>query len=143
MRAVVLGKVPNTNTSSTITSNDFALVRVNDYISDWVAMGIASLNRTTSSLPNLDRAVLRACNHPLSLAVKCDTCNVACMSFKSEEGVWVGGFDVVELDSMMASSGEEALVWRYAETVDLRVRVLNCTRADTRKCLPEAESLSC
>jgi hypothetical protein len=63
------------------------------------------------------------------------------MAFESKEGIRVGGLDIVELDSMVASRSEKALVWRNAETIDLRVRVLDCTRADTREGLPEAEPI--
>jgi hypothetical protein len=141
MRAIILGKVPNANASSAITSNDFSLVGMNDYIIDWRAMGIASLNRATPSLPDLDSAILRACDHPFPFAVKCDTRDIASMTFESEERVRIGGLDVVELDSVVASGSEEAFVWRDAETVDLRVRVLDCARANTREGLPETERI--
>jgi hypothetical protein len=38
---------------------------------------------------------------------------------------------------VVAGSGEETLVWRYTETVDLRVWMLNGARANSRQCFPE------
>lgn len=38
---------------------------------------------------------------------------------------------------MVAGSGEKTLVWRYTETVDLRVWMLNGARANSRQCFPE------
>jgi len=139
MGAVILGKVPNSNAASTITSNNLALVWMNDNISNGCAVRIASLDRTTPGLPDLDSPILRTCDHPFPLTMECDTCNVASMTFESKERVWVGGLDIVELDGMVASGGKKALVRGYAKTVDLRVRVLDCSRANTGKGLPEAK----
>jgi len=138
MGAVVLGKIPNANAASTITSNDLALVWMDDYIRDRRAMGIASLNRATPGLPDLNSSILRTCDHPFSLTVECDTCNVASMTFESKERVWIRGLDVIELNGMVASGGKKALVGGYAKTVDLRVGVLNCARANTGERFPEA-----
>jgi len=111
VRAVVLCQIPNAYTASAITGNDLTLVGVDHYVVDWRAVGIASLNRTASRLPDLDRAIFRACDHPFSLAVECDACDVAGVAFECEEGVWVCGFDVVKFDCVMTSGGEEAFVW--------------------------------
>lgn len=101
-------------------------------------MGIASLNRATPSLPDLDCAIFRACDHPFSLAVECDARYVATMTLKCEEGVWVCGFNIVEFDRVMASRSEEAFIGRDAEAIDLRVRMLDRSRADARESLPKA-----
>lgn len=101
-------------------------------------MGIASLDRATPSLPDLDCAIFRACDHPFSLTVECDPRHVAAVTLKCEEGVWVCGFDVVEFDRVMACRGEEAFVGRDAEAIDLRVRMLDRSRADARESLPKA-----
>jgi hypothetical protein len=89
MGAVVLSKVPDTNTSSAITADDLALVGMNDYIIDWTSVRIASLNSSTSSLPNLDGTILGACNHPLSFTMKRDTSYVSSMSLEGKKRVGV------------------------------------------------------
>lgn len=89
MRAVVLRKIPDPNTSTTIATDNLALVGVNDYIVDRATVGIASLNGSASSLPDLHGAILRAGDHPLSLAVKRDSSDVASMSFESEKRIRV------------------------------------------------------
>jgi hypothetical protein len=101
-------------------------------------MGITSLDRATPSLPDLDCAIFRACDHPFSLAVECDARHIATVTLKCEEGVWVCGFDVVEFDRVMASRSEESFVGRDAEAIDLGVRMLNRSRADAREGLPKA-----
>ena len=137
MGAIVLSQVPNTNTSSAITANNLALVGMNDHIVDRAAVRVASLDGTTSSLPDLDKAIFRACDHPFSFTMKCNTRDIASMAFEGEERVGVGGLDIVELDRMVTSSRKETLVRRDAESIDLRVRVLDCARTDTRERLPE------
>jgi hypothetical protein len=88
--AIVLSQVPNTNTSSTITANNLALVGMNDHIIDRAAVRVASLNGTTSSLPDLDKAILRARDHPFSFTMERDTRDIASMTFKGEERIGVG-----------------------------------------------------
>jgi hypothetical protein len=111
VRAIVLRKIPNAHASSAITGNDLTLVGVDHYVVDWRAVGIASLNRAASRFPDLDRAIFRTCDHPLSFTVECDACDVASVTFECKEGVWVCGFDVVKFDCVMTSGGEEAFVW--------------------------------
>jgi hypothetical protein len=89
MRAIVLSKIPDTNTSSTITADNFALVRVDDYIIYWAAVGIASLNSSTSSLPNLHGTILRTCNHPFSFAMERNASYISGMSFEGEKRIGV------------------------------------------------------
>lgn len=114
MRAVVLCQIPYAHTSSTITADDLALVGVDNNIIDRRAMGIASLNRTTSCLPDLHRAIFRACDHPFALAMKCNTSNIASMTFERKQRVRVCRFDIVKLDAVVAGSSKEPFVRRYA-----------------------------
>lgn len=137
MRAVVLRKVPDPNTSTTVTTNDLALVGVDNYVVDWRAMKVAALNRAASSLPDLDSTILRARNHPFSLTVESYARDVTSVTFESQERVGVRGLDVIELDGMVTSSREESLVGGDAESIDLGVRMLNGSRADTREGLPK------
>jgi hypothetical protein len=70
--------------------------------------------------------------------VESHACDVGGVTVEGENGVGVGGFDVVELDGVVAGGGEIALVGGDAEAVDLRVRVWDCTGADAAKGFPEA-----
>jgi hypothetical protein len=126
VRAVILGQIPDPYTSSSITAYDLSLVGMNDHIIDWAAVRVASLDGTAASLPYLDRAIFRACDHPFPLTMKCDASNIARVTFEREERVWVGGLDIVELYCVMASGSKEALIGRYTEPVDLGIGVLDC-----------------
>lgn len=137
MRAVIFRQVPHANAAVAVAADDFALVRVNDDVVGGAAVAVATLNLAGTRLPDLDGAVLRACDHPFSFAVKGDACDVPGVTLKGQEGVRVGRLDVEELDRVVAGGSEEALVGRYAETVDLRVGVLDRARADAGKCFPE------
>lgn len=66
--------------------------------------------------------------------------NIIGMSLKGEKRIRVGGLDIVELDGMMARGSQETLVGRYAQTIDLGVRMLNSAGADSRQGLPESIS---
>lgn len=101
-------------------------------------MIVCTLYRATSCLPDLDLAVLRASHHPFPLAMEGDARNVARVAFKCEHRCGVGGLDVVKLDGMMACSSEVAFVGGDTQSIDLRVGMLNCTRANARKRFPEA-----
>lgn len=54
--------------------------------------------------------IFRTSNHPFAFTVKRYPSNVACVTFEGEHGGRIRGFDVVELDGMMARGGEEPLV---------------------------------
>jgi hypothetical protein len=56
--ALVLAQVPDAHVSSAIATNQFSLIRVNDYIIYRDAMGVVPLHIAASRIPNLDRAVL-------------------------------------------------------------------------------------
>lgn len=55
--------------------------------------------------------IFRTCDHPFPFAVKCDTSDVACVAFECENGRGICRPDVVELDSVVASSSQEAFIW--------------------------------
>lgn len=137
MRTVVLGQVPDSDTTTTIAADDLALVWMNDYIIDWTTMAITALNRTAASFPDFHSSILGASNHPLPFAVERNAGDVVGMAFKGQDRVWVSRFDIVEFDAVVACSGKEPFIRRYTETINLRVRVLNCARAYSRKSLPE------
>lgn len=66
-----------------------------------------------------------------------DARDVAGVALKDEQWRRVGRPDVEELDVVVARGGEEALVGRDAEAVDLRVRVLDGAGADAGEGFPE------
>lgn len=100
-------------------------------------MVVAALYLAGTCFPNLDGAIFGASNHPLSLAVEGDARDIARVALEGQQRVGVGRFDVKELDGVVAGGGEEALVWRDTEAVDLRVRVLDCSGTDTGQGFPE------
>jgi hypothetical protein len=64
--------------------------------------------------------------------------DVGGVSVEGEDGIGVGGFDVVELDRVVAGGREVALVGRDAKAVDLGVWVGDCAGADAAESFPEA-----
>ena len=141
MSTFVLAEVPDPHISTTVTRDELALVGMDDHIVDRAAVRVVALDGTSTSIPDLDSAILRACDHPFAFAMKGYTRNIAGMAFESEYGAWIGRADIVKLDVVATSGREIALVRRDAETVDLGVRVLNGAGADSRKGLPEADRM--
>lgn len=68
--------------------------------------------------------------------------DIACMAFECEDRIRVTGFDIVQLDIMVAGCGEIALIGSYAETVYLGVGMLNCAGAYSGECFPEPVNVS-
>lgn len=139
MRAVVLGQIPHPDAARPVAADNLALIGVDDNVVGGASVAITALNTTGSRFPNLDRAVLGARHHPLSLAMEGDAGDVSRVTLKRQQRVRVGRLDVVELDGVVAGGGEEALIGGDAEAVDLRVRVLDRSRADAREGLPETD----
>lgn len=137
MGAAVLGEIPDPDAAGPVAADDLALVRVDDDVVRGAAVVVAALDGAAAGLPDLDGAVLGARDHPLALAVEGDAGDVARVALECEQGVRVGRLDVEELDRVVAGGGEEALVGRDAQAVDLRVRVLDRAGADARESLPE------
>lgn len=140
MRAAVLSQVPDSDTPTMVTADDLPLVRVDNHIVDRRIVVVAALNGASASFPDLHSSILGASNHPLPLAVECNTCDVAGVAFKCQDRVRVRGLDVVKLDTVVACSSKKSLVGRDAKAVDLRVRVLDSTGANSGKGLPEPVS---
>jgi hypothetical protein len=51
--------------------------------------------------------------------MECDARNVASVTFECEDRGWVGGFNIVKLDCMVACRSEESFVGRNAQSIDL------------------------
>jgi len=129
---LVLAQVPDTNVPSTVTADKLALVRMNDDIVDRNSVGVVALNAGGASIPDLDRAIFGASNHPFPLAVEGYAGDVAGVTFEGENGVRVRRLDIVELDILVSCSCEITLLRRDAKAVHLRVRMLNGTLAYSR-----------
>lgn len=137
MRTAVLGQIPDSDTPTMITTDDLALVWVDNHIVDWRVVVVAALNGAGARFPDLHCSILGASNHPLSLAMECNAGDVVGMAFECQDGIWVRGLDIVQLDAVVACGGKKALVRGDTEAVDLGVRMLDCTRAYPGKSLPE------
>lgn len=130
MGAVVLSQVPDADTTTPVAADDLALVGVDHDVVDGTAVVVAALDGAAARLPDLHGAILRARDHPLALAVERDARDVARVALEGQQGVGVGRLDVEELDGVVARGGEEALVGRDTQAVDLRVGVLDRAGAD-------------
>jgi len=104
-------------------------------------MVVAPLYCARPCLPDFDGAVFGARHHPFSLAVKGDTCDVARVALKDKVWCWIGVSDFKELDCVVAGGGKISLVGGDAQAVHLRVWVLDRSRTDARKCLPEPDGV--
>ena len=104
-------------------------------------MLVVSLNAARSGIPDLNRAVFRACHHPFAFTVERHTRHVVCMAFECEDGSRVGGFDIVEFHRMVTCCGEIPFIRGYTETIHLAVWVGYCSRADATEGFPESEQV--
>ena len=138
---LVLAEIPDPNISTTVTRNELALVGMDDHIVDGEAMRVVTLDATKTSIPDLDSAILRACDHPFPFAMEGYTRDIAGMTFEGEDRARIGRADIVKLDSVTTSGREIVLVWGDTETIDLGVRMVNGARADSRESLPKADGM--
>lgn len=138
MGADTLTKIPHAHHTSLISTDELALVRVNDHIVDGSPVHVISLQTTCACIPDLDSAIFRAGDHPLAFAMERDTGDVVGVALEGHHRVGVCRLDIVKLDIIVASSREKAFVGSNAETVDLGVGVLNGSRADAGQRFPEA-----
>ena len=72
MRALVLAQVPDADCTGAVAADKLALVRVDDDVIDGGTVVVVALDRAGPDVPDLDRAVLGARDHPLALAVEGD-----------------------------------------------------------------------
>ena len=138
--AGVLGQVPEANAAAPIAADNLALVRMDNDIVDGGPVVVAPLDHAGARVPDLDCAVLGARDHPFAVAVEGNAGDIACVTLKDGEGSGVRGADVEQLDSVVASSGELALVGGNTQSVDLGVGVLDGSGADAREGLPEPKA---
>lgn len=138
MRTIVLSKIPYSDGSRTITTNNLALIRMYNNIVHRTPMIITPLNASLPRLPDLDRPIFRTGNHPFALAMKSDAGDVVGVAFEGEDWIRICGFNIVELHVGVGGGSEETLIGRDAEAVDLAVWVLDCAGTDAGESFPES-----
>ena len=110
MGTIILGEIPDTNTTATIATNDLALVGVNDDVVGGAAVVVAALDGAAAGLPDFDGTVLARSHHPLALAVKGDASYVAGVALEGQQRVGIRRLDVKQLHGVVAGGSQEALV---------------------------------
>lgn len=90
MGALVLPQVPYPHVSSSVTADEFSLVGMNDNVVDGHAMTVVALDTSRFCIPDLDCAVLRTGDHPLSLTVEGHSGDVVGVALECEDGIWIG-----------------------------------------------------
>ena len=126
MGTCVLCQIPHLNRTGAVAADNLPLVRVDNHIVDGGAVQVCALDSAGARLPYANAAVLTTRDHPFSLAVEGDACDVARVSLENEHRRRISGPDVEELHVVVPGGSEVALVGGDTETVNLRVRVLDC-----------------
>lgn len=140
MSTDALTQVPDSDHTGVVTTDELALVGMNDHIIDRSTVNIIPLQATCSSIPNFHSSVLGASDHPFPLAVECHAGDVVRMTFKGNHGIGIGRLYIKELDIVVARGSQEPLIRGNTKTIDLGVWMLDCTRTDTRERFPKASS---
>ena len=125
MSTLVLAQVPDTDVPPSVAADQLPLVWVDDDIVDRNSMRVVALDTGGTSIPDLDRAVFGARDHPFALTVEGHAGDVSGVALESENGVRIRGFEVIKLDVLVSRSGEIALVGRDGKAVYLRVGMRN------------------
>lgn len=117
--ADTLSQIPDTNDTGAISTDEFALVGMDDHVVHWGFVGVVALQTAGARVPHFDCAILGTGDHPLSLAMKRDTRDVIRVAIEGHDRIGIGRLDVIQFDIVVSSGGQEPLVWRDAETVHL------------------------
>ena len=102
MCAHTLAQIPHAHNARAIATNQLALIGMDDDIVDGRAMHIIALQTARPRIPDFHRPILGTRHHPFSLAVERDAGDVVGVALKCHDGVWVGRFDVVQFDIIVA-----------------------------------------
>lgn len=90
MSTDALAQVPDTDHTGVVTTDELALVGMNDYIIDRSSVNVVPLQATSTSIPDLHSSILGAGDHPFPLTVECHTGDVVCVTFKCNHGIRIG-----------------------------------------------------
>jgi len=137
MGAFIGAEVEDAHVACSVGGDDFSLVRVDDYVVDGGGVGVIALNCAGARVPDFYGIVFGTGDHPFCVDVESNGCYVVGVAFEDHYWGGIGGFDVVEADDMAAGCGKVFLVGGYAETVDLRLGVLDCATAYTAQGFPK------
>ena len=140
MRTFILTQVPYFDITTSITTDQFTLVGMNDDIIDGKSMNVIPLYVRRSSIPDLDRPILGTGDHPFPFAMESDSRDIPAMTFERAHRIRVGILDVEQLHRMTSGGGKVSFVRGDAKSIYLGIRMLNRSRADARECFPETES---
>ena len=110
MGANTLAQIPDTHSASTVTANEFPLIRMNNHIVDRSLVNVVTLETAGTCIPDLDCPVFRTSHHPFPFTVEGDTGDIIRVAIEAHYRMGVGGFEVVELDRVVPPGGEVPLV---------------------------------
>lgn len=111
MRTFVLPEVPDPDIPTSITTDKFALVGMDDDVVHRKAgMRVIPLYRRRAGIPDLDRPILGACHQPFPLAMPTDARHIPAMTLKGQDRVRIGILNVKELYRVSARRCQETLV---------------------------------
>lgn len=85
-----LAQVPDTDHTGVVTTDELALIGMNDNIIDRSPVNVIPLQATCTSIPNLHSSILGASDHPFSLAVECHAGDVVRVTFEGNHGIGIG-----------------------------------------------------
>lgn len=138
MSAHALTEIPDAHGASTVATNELSLIRMNDDVVYRGLVYVVALKTACTRVPDLDSSVLGTGHHPLALTMEGYPGDIVGVTLEGHHRVGVGALDIVELHIGVPGCREESLVRRDTQAIDLRIRVLDRTRANPRKGLPEA-----
>src|ERR1700735_949685 len=106
MGANTLAQIPDTHSASTVTANEFPLIRMNNHIVDRSLVNVVTLETAGTCIPDLDCPVFRTSHHPFPFTVEGDTGDIIRVAIEAHYRMGIGGFEVVELDRVVPPGGE-------------------------------------
>ena len=110
MGAFVLAQIPDAYTSGAIARNEFALIRVDHHIRNRASMMIIALNGSSARVPDFDGSVFGARDHPLALAVECNSGDVPGVSLEGQNWAWIVRADVIEFHVLRSGCSKVLLI---------------------------------
>lgn len=131
MRTEVLAKIPNLHSAGAVTGDQLPLVWMDHDIVDGTLVIIDPLDASVLGVPHFDEAILGAGHDPLPFTMELHTSDVPGMAGEGHDRLRIGRLDVEKLYIVIACGSEKPFVWGNAESIDLRVRMLDGPRANS------------
>ena len=136
--AEILAKIPNLYTACAVTGDQLPLVWMYYNIVDGTLVIIDSLDASILSMPHLYKAIFRTRHNPLPFTMELHTRNVSGVARESHDRLWIGRLHIEKFYIVIAGCGKKSFIRGDAESIDLRIRMLDCTGADARQSFPES-----